>query len=90
MKRAFLIAVVAVFLSAPAADFNSAAAADQTDNISQILNLSKVERVHPLTEQAGAPSAQCCKICRKGKACGDTCISRQDTCHAGPGCACDG
>lgn len=32
----------------------------------------------------------CCKICRKGKACGDTCISRNKTCHVGPGCACNG
>jgi len=35
-------------------------------------------------------SARCCKICRKGKACGDSCISRSKTCRAGPGCACNG
>nr|WP_319250464.1 hypothetical protein [uncultured Celeribacter sp.] len=34
--------------------------------------------------------AACCKICKKGKACGDSCISRSYTCHKGPGCACDG
>lgn len=33
---------------------------------------------------------QCCKICHKGKACGNSCISRAYTCHKGPGCACDG
>lgn len=33
---------------------------------------------------------KCCKICTKGKACGDTCIARSKTCHKGPGCACDG
>jgi hypothetical protein len=32
----------------------------------------------------------CCKVCRKGKACGDTCISRDKECHVPPGCACDG
>ncbi len=32
----------------------------------------------------------CCKVCRKGKACGNSCISRSYTCHKGPGCACDG
>jgi hypothetical protein len=32
----------------------------------------------------------CCKICKAGKACGDTCIERSDTCHVGKGCACDG
>ena len=31
----------------------------------------------------------CCKICTKGKACGDSCIARWKTCHVGPGCACD-
>jgi hypothetical protein len=30
-----------------------------------------------------------CKVCRKGKACGDSCISRQYTCHKPPGCACN-
>lgn len=32
----------------------------------------------------------CCRTCREGKACGDSCISRDDTCNVGPGCACDG
>jgi hypothetical protein len=32
----------------------------------------------------------CCKVCSVGKACGNTCISRNKTCHVGPGCACDG
>ena len=31
----------------------------------------------------------CCKHCSKGKACGDSCISRSYTCHKAPGCACD-
>lgn len=32
----------------------------------------------------------CCKTCTVGKACGNTCISRDKTCHVGSGCACDG
>jgi hypothetical protein len=32
----------------------------------------------------------CCKICTVGKACGNTCISKNYICHVGPGCACDG
>jgi hypothetical protein len=35
-------------------------------------------------------NAECCKVCRKGKACGDSCISRDYECHKGAGCACDG
>jgi hypothetical protein len=34
--------------------------------------------------------AACCKVCHKGKACGDSCIARDKTCHKGKGCACDG
>lgn len=31
----------------------------------------------------------CCKICRKGKACGNSCIRMTYTCRKKPGCACD-
>ena len=31
----------------------------------------------------------CCRRCTTGKACGDTCIERADTCRTGCGCACD-
>lgn len=31
----------------------------------------------------------CCKVCREGKACGDSCISASLTCHQPPGCACN-
>lgn len=34
--------------------------------------------------------AACCKICRKGKACGDSCISKSKQCRKKQGCACDG
>lgn len=33
---------------------------------------------------------QCCKVCRTGKACGNSCISASKTCSASPGCACNG
>ena len=32
----------------------------------------------------------CCKTCSAGKACGDSCISRDKVCRKGKGCACDG
>jgi hypothetical protein len=35
-------------------------------------------------------ASRCCKVCKKGKACGDSCIARSKTCHKGRGCACDG
>lgn len=36
------------------------------------------------------PEPQCCRVCRTGKACGDSCISRDKTCHTSGGCACNG
>ncbi len=35
-------------------------------------------------------NAACCKVCIKGKACGNSCIKRTYTCTKPPGCACDG
>ena len=32
----------------------------------------------------------CCKICVKGKACGDTCIKKTYNCYKPKGCACNG
>jgi hypothetical protein len=42
-----------------------------------------------LEADACTPSDQCCKICSRGKACGNTCISRAYECHKGRGCACN-
>lgn len=39
---------------------------------------------------SSGPNSSCCKVCRDGKACGDTCIARTDTCTKAPGCACNG
>jgi hypothetical protein len=35
------------------------------------------------------PRSECCKVCRKGKACGNSCISASYTCRKGRGCACN-
>ena len=32
----------------------------------------------------------CCKICKTGKACGDSCINKSYNCTKPKGCACDG
>lgn len=41
----------------------------------------------PLT---GCSTDECCRRCRTGKACGDSCIAEDATCHVGDGCACNG
>lgn len=35
-----------------------------------------------------AMARECCKVCSKGKPCGDTCIEKDDVCHVPVGCAC--
>jgi hypothetical protein len=47
--------------------------------------------VAPQAEHTETTSSaqECCKICHKGKACGNSCISRDKSCHQPPGCACD-
>lgn len=48
--------------------------------------------VIPAAASTTAPTAapKCCRICKSGKACGDSCISKDSTCHKAPGCACNG
>ena len=47
-------------------------------------------RTPDFLEKRNIEKSTCCKVCRKGKACGNSCISRSETCHKSPGCACDG
>lgn len=44
----------------------------------------------PLRPKKVSPNVKaCCKMCRKGKACGNSCISRAKTCSRPVGCACN-
>ncbi|MDP3940211.1 MAG: ComEC/Rec2 family competence protein [Deltaproteobacteria bacterium] len=49
--------------------------------------------VQDTSPRAGAAAAQparaCCRICTRGKACGNSCINRAYQCRRPPGCACD-
>lgn len=44
----------------------------------------------PVITGCSDPTGGCCKVCRTGKPCGDTCIERSKQCTKGPGCACSG
>jgi hypothetical protein len=44
--------------------------------------------VAPLPMSTAQAPQQCCRICRKGQACGDGCISAAKQCRAPAGCAC--
>lgn len=39
---------------------------------------------------ASPGSFACCKVCKAGKACGDSCIAADANCTKGKGCACNG
>lgn len=43
----------------------------------------------PICGTAYAAEA-CCKVCKKGKACGDSCIAANKSCSKPKGCACNG
>jgi hypothetical protein len=40
-------------------------------------------------KDACIPADQCCKICDRGRACGNSCIHATYRCHKGRGCACN-
>lgn len=57
----------------------------------EVKEITKPRTIAPsrVYDEPEVSSPACCKYCSKGKACGDSCISRSYTCHQGPGCACD-
>lgn len=63
-----------------------------TASLAERTSPAPLEWVDPSLVQSLAPdpSESCCRVCHKGKACGDSCISRKKRCHKPPGCACDG
>ena len=68
--------------------------AEEAEAKAQKLGLWRGQFVAPWDWRRGerlASEAQksCCKLCRKGKACGNSCIRRTYTCRKQPGCACD-
>jgi competence protein ComEC len=41
------------------------------------------------SDSSREPSPACCRVCTRGKACGNACINRGYQCRQPPGCACD-
>lgn len=48
---------------------------------------AKVETAR--AEPPKAAAGECCKTCKNGKACGNTCIAKDRECAEPKGCACD-
>ena len=66
--------------------------------VALLLPLSLLTAAGPTTETGAPPVCRveedgtaraCCRVCTRGKACGNSCISASYTCRRGPGCACD-
>lgn len=51
---------------------------------------SEFDNFEPIKLTGNELASGCCKVCKKGKACGNSCIQKSKTCHKGRGCACDG
>lgn len=62
----------------------SATAAPAPDYVAMVRSLAQ-ETTQSTTDVI---KAACCKRCSKGKACGNSCISKDKQCHQPPGCAC--
>lgn len=56
----------------------------------RIVPLVLVTASAPLMAGCKDSTGPCCKVCKEGKPCGDTCIAKSETCHVGTGCACSG
>ena len=44
----------------------------------------------PAATACGTLGGGCCRVCRTGKPCGDSCIARDKNCTKSGGCACSG
>ena len=90
MKKISLLLATALVLVASAGNTNEVG--DQKLDFVQLAEQaadSRGELLFNLEAQPIMYSVECCKICKKGKACGDSCISKSYTCHKPKGCACD-
>lgn len=91
MGRFFLASISALVLNVGMV--NSLATADDFESRSLDIPTHSIEETsgfRALGIQKPELLQRCCKVCTKGKACGDTCIPKDRTCHVGPGCACNG
>ncbi len=98
MMRVLAILTAAIFMSGLAASSDaaptSATTATRSPHLFSYVSPARspefLVSIGITTPVAAIAQQGCCRICTTGKACGNTCISRDKQCHVGPGCACDG
>lgn len=101
LKNVLILCISIIFsVSISAADLN----ADQEAKPSQVsvemesitcedvdtITTDGLSNLAPVELMGDDEARACCKICTKGKACGNSCIAKSKTCHKGKGCACNG
>lgn len=86
MRRAFVIAVIACLLPVRVANADEPRPGDERG--SEAAAFLQYIETSPVGDALSLAQA-CCKVCRKGKACGDSCIARNKTCTRPLGCACN-
>jgi hypothetical protein len=79
-----LVSILALSASVAADRYQSVANPSLSGVETLFQQIGRGESTTPTVSQA------CCKICRTGQPCGDTCISREKMCRVGAGCACSG
>jgi hypothetical protein len=95
MKHGFLIALLAFGISTPIAWADGVEFEGAPRSGFSAYQAADRDAINLLIRSDGKPTLvryaeECCKICTKGKACGNSCINRNYQCHQPPGCACDG
>jgi len=96
LKQFLLLCTVLILVSSHASALEIEPESSKTDNSTAVTtatdgvnNEVELLRSRSSTFDQSFFAQSCCKICRAGKACGDSCISRLKTCTKPPGCACD-
>lgn len=88
-KFVMMLAASMLFVSAFAGPIESESEKLDLELIAEQVNEARGELLLQIDSQPVVYTAACCKICKKGKACGNSCISKSYTCRKSPGCACD-
>lgn len=101
LKNIFILCITVIFsVSISAADLKTEqeikppqVAAEMESLVcgdAEAVTTFEFDNLEPIKLTGDELSSRCCKVCKKGKACGNSCIARSKTCHKGRGCACDG
>lgn len=85
-----IMRIGAILICSAAIGFGVSAQAEETSRPRTEINQSVQNQLPWRSLESLIVTSSCCRICTRGKACGNSCIARDRQCHQPPGCACDG